>query len=466
MQARFVSTIAGPIGSLLVLAYSSFVAAASVDHAIVYSFKGSVPSGLGDGAAPRAGLVAGDDGVLYGTTSGGGANLAGESGAGTIFRITTSGTETVLYSFGATAGDGSRPGAGLTKAPDGNLYGTTEAGGAYGNGTVFRITPGGEYVQLHSFGSVPTDGANPGRNRLTWAGDGYLYGMTAQGGANRNEASGDGTIFRVRADGAYEVIYSFGETSEDGRLPASALTPTPDGYFYGTTTRGGNYSKGSVFRLKPGGEPEIVYSFGGCPGDPANPTDALTLAPDGNLYGTSTLGGPKNSGTIFVLTPSGQLSVLHAVGVGSSANVASPQGGVAIGSDGNFYATAAVGGAHNSGAAFMLSPQGTYTELYAFGSQPDDGEVPDGQLVELDGLGFYGITQGGGTGSAGTVFRLSVSGTPPGVFPSAIGPGPCDARATPSPDGGPLSMRCLAVLISAAVWSIRKRTRRGHSILR
>jgi len=217
-----------------------------------------------DGVFPAGELVQGTDGNLYGTTSAGGSCVYFSDGCGTVFRITLGGTLTTLYTFGAlfVDGDGSGPVAGLIQATDGNFYGTTNAGSTYDWGTVFKITPDGTLTTLHSFAGA--DGAYPD-GTLIQAADGDFYGITYGGGANGNglicSASGGdcGTIFKITPSGTLTTLYNF-----------CSQTNCTDG---------------------------------------ANPTtESLVQATDGNFYGTTQYGGAYDSGTVFKITPAGTLT--------------------------------------------------------------------------------------------------------------------------------------------------------------
>lgn len=164
---------------------------------------------------------------------------------GTVLKITAGGKLSTLYSFCAQTGctDGYAPEAGLVQATDGNFYGTTYRGGAYGYGTVFKITPGGTLTTLHSFDS--TDGANPYLGGLVQATDGNFYGTTYFGGTNN-----DGTIFKITSGGTLTTLHSFPYT--DGVLPIGRLLPATNGTFYGTTTYGGANGHGTVFSISVG----------------------------------------------------------------------------------------------------------------------------------------------------------------------------------------------------------------------
>jgi len=198
-----------------------------------------------DGANPLAGLVQGTNGNLYGTTLFGGANLGGD---GTVFEITPSGTLTTPYSFCSLSGcaDGDQPTAGLVQATNGDFYGTTSEGGAYGSGTVFKITLGGTLTTLHSFCAQSTqyctDGLGP--DGLVQATNGNLYGTTTGGGAN-----GDGTVFKITPSGTLTTLHTFDRT--DGSGPYAGLVQATNGNLYGTTYSGG--ASGSCANFAPSG---------------------------------------------------------------------------------------------------------------------------------------------------------------------------------------------------------------------
>jgi uncharacterized repeat protein (TIGR03803 family) len=217
-----------------------------------------------DGANPYSGLVQGTDGNFYGTTRYGGSNEAcNGGGCGTVFKITSTGTLTTLYSFCSQANctDGSAPLAGLVQATDGNFYGTTSTGGVNGEyGTIFKITPTGTLTTLHSFcsQSACADGEAPLAG-LMQATDGNFYGTTSQGGASDNCANdnGCGTVFQITPSGALTTLYSFCSQSGclDGQTPYAGLVQDTNGDLYGTTAAGGAngyYGLGTLFMRVPG----------------------------------------------------------------------------------------------------------------------------------------------------------------------------------------------------------------------
>jgi uncharacterized repeat protein (TIGR03803 family) len=382
-----------------------------------YVFGGYATQGSADGAAPQAALLVGSDGNLYGTTSDG-----GTGGNGTVFRLTPGGVETVIHTFGGTA-DGANPYAALMEDSQGNFYGTTAAGGANGSGAIFRIDAAGTESLVYSFGASPTDGTSPYGGLIQDAG-GNLWGTTTAGGVN-----GVGTVFSVNpSTGAETVLYSFTGIN-DGSSPYGGLTAGADGNFYGTTSTGGPSATGTVFRVSPtvaGGAFATLYSFGSSGADDGSiPESALTLGRDGNLYGTTFSGGQYGAGTVFAVTPAGVETVIHSFSgggyVAGSNDGANPYAGLTLGSDGNFYGTTVNGGIYDSGAVFKLTPGAagagaSLLLLYSFTGDAGegaaiggslDGASPYGALVETANGDFYGTTVAGGSETGGVVFRLT-----------------------------------------------------------
>jgi uncharacterized repeat protein (TIGR03803 family) len=256
---------------------------------VLYSFG----SQSDDGYYPFAGLVFDKKGNLFGTTVSGGAD-----GYGTVFELTTAGTEKVLYSFGSQPGDGQSPEAGLVFDKKGNLFGTTVSGGADGYGTVFELTTAGTEKVLYSFGSQSGDGQSPYAG-LVFDKEGNLYGTTEKGGAD-----GYGTVFELTAAGAEKVLYNFGSQPGDGQRPYASLVFDEKGNLYGTTEYGGAYTEGTVFELTAAGAEKVLYSFGSQTVDGGYPYAGLVFDKDGTgLYGTTVSGGADNYGTVFEVTP-------------------------------------------------------------------------------------------------------------------------------------------------------------------
>ena len=262
-----------------------FAITTSGAETVLHSFGGS-----GDGVYPYAGLV-NVKGTLCGTTSQGGTN-----NEGTVFALSPSGTETVLYSFGGPgSGDGQFPSAGLTNV-NGTLYGTTEGGGAARSGTVFAITTSGTEKVLYSFSYERSgDGSGPVAS-LTNV-NGTLYGTTASGGED-----GVGTVFAITTSGAETVLHSFGG-SGDGAVPAANLINV-NGTLYGTTVLGGTSNYGTVFSITTSGNEAVLHSFKGRSADGAHPRASL-LNFNGTLVGTTAGKGAGDDGTVFAIRTSG-----------------------------------------------------------------------------------------------------------------------------------------------------------------
>jgi uncharacterized repeat protein (TIGR03803 family) len=272
---------------------------------VLYNFTGAYNGRYANG------LTFDSAGNLYGTTSGGGLYCSLYGGCGTVFELSPTGggsvTERVLHSFGSGT-DGSTPSAPLIFDAAGNLYGTTNAGGAAGGeGTVFELSPtgGGNWTEtvLYSFGPLP-DGAEPWTGALTFDSAGNLYGTTAAGGTNR-----DGTVFELSptAGGGWteQVLHDFGNGT-DGFEPFGGLIIDAAGNLYGTTTQGGLEGEGTVFELAPSGggwTETLLYSFVNNGTDGTYPLAGLTFDSAGNLYGTTGLSGTNGYGTAFELTP-------------------------------------------------------------------------------------------------------------------------------------------------------------------
>ena len=263
-----------------------------------------------DGSGPREALVRGTDGNYYGTTVFGG-SCQMEEGCGTLFKITPTGTLTQLHSFCSQPNcpDGFWPVGGLVLASNGNFYGTTQGGGANSYGTIFKITPSGTLTTLYNFCALTrcTDGSQP-KAALIQAVDGNLYGTTWAGGR-----VGAGTVFRITLAGELTTLYSF--NGNHGAAPEAPLIQAADGNFYGTTEDGGAFNDycsqsgcGTVFKITPNGILTTLHNFSGPDG--ALALAGLLQATDGNLYGTTWNGGADSVGTVFRITTDGTFTLL------------------------------------------------------------------------------------------------------------------------------------------------------------
>src|ERR1022692_1993523 len=358
-------------------------------------------SGCPDGDAPYAGLVQATNGGLYGTTYGGGTNSAG-----TIFKITPGGTLTTLYSFcpQTNCTDGLGPQAGLVQAANGDLYGTTQSGGAnVYYGTVFKITPGGTLTTLYSFCSQTncTDGATPFAG-LVQAANGDLYGTTFYGGSG-------GTVFKITPGGTLTTLYNFCSQTNctDGDQPFAGLVQAANGDLYGTTYGGGaNGGIGTVFKITPGGTLTTLYSFcsqTNC-ADGVGPYAGLVQATSGDFYGTTALGGTGGWGTVFKITPGGTLTTLYSFcSQTNCTDGAIPYAGLVQDTNGDFYGTTTHKGGAASGTVFRLSVGlGPFVK-----PRPPYGKV--GAAIKILGTNLTGATSVSFNGTAAVFTVVSSS---------------------------------------------------------
>jgi uncharacterized repeat protein (TIGR03803 family) len=403
----------------------------------------------GDGAWLAAGVIV--DGQLYGTTL-----LGGVNGGGTVFGLMpprpgqVMWTETVLHAFGST-GDGNRLDAGLIADAEGQLYGTTAYGGANGWGTVFKLTPPArgqtrwtESV-LYSFTNSNGDGSRPLGSLIRDA-RGALYGATASGGGSANcSPGGCGTVFKLappttgQTSWTESVLYAFTDANGDGGLPLGGLIVDAHGALYNMTASGGAYNYGTVFKLTPPALGEtawkesVLYSFTNTNGDGYGAQDGLIADARGQLYGTLENGGANGWGIVFKLAPPtpGQTgwteSVLYSF-TNTNGDGSNPACSLIADASGALYGTTAAGGGSanfpgGAGTVFKLTPptpgRTTWTEsvLHAFigANGNGDGQHPQAGLI-ADGKGtLYGTTAFGGSPTCsifssvgcGTVFALS-----------------------------------------------------------
>lgn len=363
------------------------VACVTSGEAVIYAFAGG-----SDGNYPDSGLTEGPDGNYYGTTGRGGAY-----DQGTVYKITPEGVHTVIYSFKGGTTDGANPASGLEWGNDGAFYATTTAGGAFGGGTFIRITPAGAEKLLYSFGGSGT-GTNP--QGLTLLDDGNFYGTTTAGGANNL-----GTVYKMTAGGVHTVLYSFNKGTE-GRTPVAGLSSSNDGKLYGVTYYGGRNNVGTIFRIAPTGTGyETLHSFAGGNSDGSYPGTKLRQATDGNFYGTTGSGGSAGHGTIFRHNPtSGGTSVVHSF-AGGATDGDTPSSRLKLGNDGYLYGVTYYGGYFDTGAFFRMTLDGTLTVLYSFAGG-FDGQSPNSSLLLSANGDFYGTTVTGGASNNGTIYRI------------------------------------------------------------
>ncbi len=392
----------------LALAMAAATTADAQTYSVLYNFgypTGPVYTGL---------LAQGRDGNLYSTTPNGG---SGTSPAGTVFKITPAGALTVLYSFSYTSG-GNQPESGLTLGTDGDFYGTAYGGGTVPGGrpggTVFKITSSGALTTLYNFGTCKypcVDGFYPKAPPVEGR-DGNFYGTTAFS----NDGTNDGVVYKVTPAGAYTILHRFVYTA-GGFNPQAPLILGSDGNFYGTTYVGGKtlsstcvggyYTCGTVFKMTPSGTVTFLYEFDKTHG--AAPLAPVVQGSDGNFYGTTSQGGDANGdGVIFKLTPQGQLTVLHTFN--GTTDGKQPSAGLVQATDGNFYGATTLGGSKNYGTLYKITPSGTFSVLYNFDSTT--GADPQVTLFQHTNGDLYSDTLTGGKYNGGAFYTLDTEFQP------------------------------------------------------
>jgi uncharacterized repeat protein (TIGR03803 family) len=347
---------------------------------------------------PESGVLRTSDGSLYGTTREGDA-LEGGNGWGTIYRIAPDGQITVLTVFNGAIGYYGT--AGLVQGNDGNFYGSPETGGPDGAMTsFFRITPAGNFTSICSLygetnGYDPYDAMIPGR-------DGNFYGTMRYGGAGYNETNGTsngGTVFRLTSAGEFTLLNSFVGTN--GIRPVGRLMQSTNGNIYGTTILGGQFGFGTVFGISPAGDFHTIFSFAGTNG--AEPVTGLVEGDDGWLYGMTE--GDINSyghGTIYKVSSNGDFAIVASF---NGTNGRYPVGNLVKDEDGQLYGVAVLGGTFDGGTVFRLTTNNEIEVIASFNN--DTGQWPTELTKGSDG-NIYGTTSvSGGPFGNGTVFRLA-----------------------------------------------------------
>ena len=351
-----------------------------------------------EGADADAGLLLASDGKGYGTTA-----LAALYGHGALYGIGAGKRLKVVHAFRGGRRDGSHPVAPVIEV-DGALYGVTTEGGDANGGVAFRWSQDSGYGVLHEFGIAAGDGW------LCWGGllfasDGYFYGAAYRGGE-----FGGGLVYRMDKAGIVTPLWPLGAQG-DPEWPMAAPIEGMDGRLYGTTSGGGAYSGGTVYRLaKHGTEREVLFSFSGPDG--RSPQVPLLQTPDGSLYGVTTFGGASDAGTVFRLQPDGTHALLHEFTGGRDGR--EPNTELLMTEPRVFLGTTTFGGGHGfgSGVVYQVSDGGGFQRLHAFGGTVDgepDGARPSGALLRLADGRVVGTCRGGGITNHGTIWRL----TPP-----------------------------------------------------
>ena len=403
---------------------------------VLYSFVGG-NNGANDGYEP-IGLIKDSAGNLYGTTVEFFGQAGGFGGAGKLFKVDTSGNESILHRFqGYGLGDGAFPSSNLLIDNAGSLYGTTMSGGAstycpalLGCGAVFKLDNTGNETLLYTFTGQNGDGVLPTGILSDSAGN--LYGITNWGGPLSNgNGCWCGTVFKLDSAGNETVLHSFTGSPDGGYFnnypvePRLNLVLDSAGDLFGTMPGGGNTTCsggcGVVFKVDPAGNETVLYRFG-APPDGWYP-NSLLMDSQGTLYGTTANGGSSSNctagcGTIFKVDASGHETILYSF-TGPQDRDGSAPAIMLADNSGNFYGVTGAGGISGNcgssgcGTFFKLDTAGHETVLYSFKGVPGgDGAVPSSLMMDSSG-NFYGTTFQGGVScwtnlGCGTVFKITL----------------------------------------------------------
>jgi uncharacterized repeat protein (TIGR03803 family) len=363
---------------MLLIGFATTAFAQTATEQTLYNFSGG-----SDGAVlsccDRGSLIVASDGNLYGTTF-----SDGTYGFGTVFRISSDGSFSSVYSF-TGINDGAQPQAGLIQGGNGNLYGTATVGGYNADGTVFQVSTLGNFSTVYAFRDG-SDGGQPS-GPVTQGSDGNFYGYTEYGAY-------DGTLFHISLTGAFTTLVALNGSE---RAPDGSLVQGTDGNFYALTYN-------SIYRFGSTGSLDVLGTLSSC-----DAGGGLIEGADGDYYGSYCAdNGADFYDVFFKVDASGTLITLYssAPAPGSSSESFLVPA-LLLGSDGNFYGVTPAGGTNGFGSLFRLTPSGTYSTLYSF-TYKSDGETPTGSLVQGSDGSFYGVAQGGADGD-GLIYKISLS---------------------------------------------------------
>lgn len=388
---------------LATLMISAFADAQTYKFSTLYSFAGS-------GTGPSrisANLILDSAGNLYGVSSNGGTH-----GQGTVFKVTPSGVLTVLYNFKGSP-DGSAPLASLFRDKAGNLYGTTYAGGITsqcpngdtGCGTVFKLTAAGKESVLHAF-TNGTDGALP-TTSVAVDSAGNVYG-TALNEAQSGGDAGNGLVYKVDTKNNFTVLHTFcavDPNCSDGQYPTSGPVLDASGNVYGATSSGGQYNGGTIFEITPADVESVLYSF-------ANEYESLiwgnlTRDSKGNFYGVAVAESlnTTDGGKVYKVTSTGKETLPYSFCVTSPGCPAGdePEAPLNVDKSGNIFGVVTQGGKNGSGGVFKVTPTGAETLIYNFPS----GFSSYGVVMDAAG-NLYGVSSNGGKNNAGEIYKLTL----------------------------------------------------------
>jgi len=387
--------VGAPLALALLAAAPALAAGPNYTHVLVHDFTGIT------GSRVEGGLVKGLDGHLYGMAMEGGKRTGGYTRSGTIYRVVHRRPGVRMVEFPDYTTIGAYPLHELVPMPDGDLYGVTAAGGAFGLGTAFRLSSAGGAAPIFNFDE--SEGWFSWRS-ITAGPDGHFYGITDTAGQH-----GWGFAFRLSIDGSLTKIHDF-DVLVDG-YDARRLTLAPDGHFYATSNEG-PYEGGVLFRMSTSGAVTVLRTFTWCPDpgcEPNVPTGALAVNAQGELFGAAKYGGTtSNHGQVYKRAQDGTITVLHSF---SGTDGRRPSS-LTLAADGRLYGTTAEGRPitvyGGAGVVFSLEQDGTdFRVLHAF--EDSTGYQPVARLLVLDDGWIYGTTSKGGSADQGTVFALKPS---------------------------------------------------------
>ncbi len=392
------------------------------NESVLYNYGGSNIGGVA-----ANGLTQANDGNMYGVSE-----YGGQHGTGSVYRVTPAGVVTNIYSFAQKyTGDGFWPNTSLLLGSDGNLYGTTRSGGSYNDGTLFRVTTSGTETIVHNFTGGSSDGYYP-TSGVIQDSNGALYGTTVYGGS-----SNYGVLYKCSMGGNFNIVHTFTGGSSDGQYPYSDITQGSSGMMYGMTEYAGASSNGTIFSCDTLGNFNILHSFTGSGVDGAYPYGGkLVKSINGKLYGVTQYYGGSYRGAFFSCTTSGTETLLNSFS-NSSTDGEYPIS-IIEGTDSNLYGMTMLGGTNGKGTIFKMDTLGNETVLVSL-NDTGNGDMPQhgNQLMEYmsasisSSLRCLGYTltasvKGGGTGmyhymwSTGSTTDSTINITASGMYSVSV----------------------------------------------
>jgi uncharacterized repeat protein (TIGR03803 family) len=392
---------------MLTLALAASAPLHAQTYSVLYNFSPGTKSGDPSNPQSTGQITQGRDGNLWTTTPAGGG-----FGGGAAFYVTPSGgAVNVIDNFNSPSGVA--PYSGLVLGTDGDFYASAESGGTFGQGTLFKITSTGALTTLYNFGTCKypcKEGAFPKTPPVEGT-DGNFYGTTF----DTNDGTNDGVVYKLTSAGKFSTIYAFPFGTTTGYNPQAPLIQGTDGNLYGTTASGGittsstcwgsSSSCGTVFKINTTGTKlTTLYKFDETHG--AGPLSPVIQGTDGNFYGTTSAGGTSGLGVVFKLTSAGVITVLHNF-IGSDGET--PLAGLVQANDGNFYGVASAGGSLGHGTIFKMTSTSDHTFSVIYDFDLTHGQTPEVALFQNTNGILYGDTFAGGSDGAGVFYSLNIS---------------------------------------------------------